>query len=762
MHPSKVAVAVPIAVVYMMAGAATPAYGQFNVLYEFGSNTGDPASPEYSGIIAQGRDGKLYSTTPYGGANDEGSVFKSTPAGAVTVIYSFDGTNGSLPFGGLTLGVDGDFYGTAYAGGTDYGTVFKVTPGGTITVLHDFADGTDGAYPYAPPIQDASGNWYGTTSFGGNTSACVGGCGTVYKITPAGTYSTLYQFDKTHGAWPKAPVVLGTDGNLYGTTSGGGSNEDGVVFRLTPAGQITTLFSFDVTHGSDPVSPVIQGTNGNLYGTTQNGGSGAGVVFELNLAGEISVLHDMNGTTDGSTPYAGVVQASDGNLYGANGLPVTDNSGTLFKVTSTAFSVLNSFNGTNGATPEVTPFQHSNGVIYGDTRLGGTGDVSPCSAGNCGVFYQLSENLPAFISLLPYSGRVGSQIGILGQGFSSTSVVKFNGVQATTTTLTGTTFILATVPTGASNGYVTVTTGATTLKSLRPFTVHNSWGLGAAMPTAVKSAAAGMINGQIHVVGGVNSAGTIVANNQIYNPANNSWSTGTALPATTYSAARAIVGNTLYVISGTTNGTTLTSAVWAYNPKTNTWSAEATIPTARAGAAATVENNIIYVIGGQDVNSNSLATVESYNPATNTWTEEAPLLVAKSFDSATLLGTTIVSAEGQTSVGVPTGDNEGYAGTTNSWRALADDPTARERACAGAISGLFYVAGGYDGGSAGTPALSLTESFALTPNTWTTLASMLEGSQQAASAVHGGQLYCFGGEDAQAGTVLDDVQIYQP
>jgi kelch-like protein 2/3 len=177
--------------------------------------------------------------------------------------------------------------------------------------------------------------------------------------------------------------------------------------------------------------------------------------------------------------------------------------------------------------------------------------------------------------------------------------------------------------------------------------------------------------------------------------------------------------------------------------------------TARFSAAAVVKNNIIYVIGGNG-STLRLKTVESYNPATNSWTTEAPLLVGKSEPSVGLVGTTIVAADGYTASG-DTGDNEAYNTSTNSWSALAADPTLRNGACYGSISGQLYVAGGWDNNA---PPLDVTNSFSMTANKWTARAAPLHAVTVPASAVNGGLLYCVGGTDGT--NVFDYVQIYQP
>jgi len=462
-------------VLVAMMFATVAASGQsYTVMYNFGSKAGDPINPDYSGVIAQGRDGNLYTTAPLGGGG-HGAIFKITPSGTLSIVHSFSGSDGSSPSGGVTLGRDGNFYGTTQSGGTNSaGTIFRVTPGGTLTTLHDFA-GPDGDGPFAPPIQGTDGNWYGTTISGG--ANC---CGTVYKWTPAGVFTTLYSFDITDGEGPFAPLVQASDGSFYGTTFMGGAYGDGEIFKITPAGVFTVVHAFDINDGEQPYGPLIQANDGFLYGTTAIGGRyGGGVAFRISLAGTFTLLRSMINVTYGSVPFEGVIQASDGNFYGANNGGGAGKgqgaAGTIFEMTPKyVVSPIFDFTLAEGGSPFAALLQHTNGILYGDTYQGGSGNVSPCKTEACGVFYSFSANLPVFVRALPNFGKVGSKIGILGQGFSASSVVLFNGVPATAVTRTGTTFLLATVPAGASDGYVTVTTGTTTLKSLKKFTVHSS------------------------------------------------------------------------------------------------------------------------------------------------------------------------------------------------------------------------------------------------------------------------------------------------
>jgi uncharacterized repeat protein (TIGR03803 family) len=300
-----------------------------------------------------------------------------------TTLLNFDVKNGAVP-NGLVQATNGNLYGTTTDGGTKYlGTVFKITPGGTFTTLHSFS-GKDGSYPYAGLVQDTNGNLYGTTFEGGTKNA-----GTVFKITLSGTLTTLHSFDGTDGASPTAVLVQATNGDLYGTTERGGTNSDGTVFKITPGGTLTSLYSFGGTDGSMPYAGLVQAINGNLYGTTTEGGAnGLGTVFNITLAGKLTSLHSFDGT-DGSLPYAGLVQATDGNFYGTTERGGTSHDGTVFNITTGGtLTSLHSFGGTDGSAPYAGLVQATDGNLYGVTTEGGTGGCVP--AGGCGTIFQIT------------------------------------------------------------------------------------------------------------------------------------------------------------------------------------------------------------------------------------------------------------------------------------------------------------------------------------------------------------------------------------
>jgi uncharacterized repeat protein (TIGR03803 family) len=453
----------------MVAAGTTVATAQtYTDLFNFDGTDG--RSP--AGILAQGRDGNLYGTTAYGGINHChgrtcGVVFKITPSGKLKVLYNFHRADGFEPAGGLTLGTDGNFYGTTYYGDipnefceTGCGTIFKITKSGSLTTLYAFTGDMlkDGYWPSAPPIEGTDGNFYGTT--------CGGSCieGTAYRVTSSGAFTFLSGLP----GGSMAPLLQGTDGNFYGTTYWDDSPyEDGTIFKMTPKGIVTIVYNFDYTHGENPAATVIQGSDNNFYGTTLGGGSyNAGVVFKLTPQGAITVLHifpDPNYPNDGSNPFAGLVQATDGNFYGVTSGGGTAGGGVIFQITPAgAYSILYNFDSAHGAGPGSTPMQHTNGMIYG---LAGAGGIH-----KDGVVYSFDMGLGPFVSLVSTSGKVGKTIEVLGQGFTGTTAVSFNGTAATFT-VERDTYLKATVPSGATTGFVTVTTPSGTLTSNKEFRV---------------------------------------------------------------------------------------------------------------------------------------------------------------------------------------------------------------------------------------------------------------------------------------------------
>jgi len=293
----------------------------------------------------------------------------SPPPATVTILVNFDGTNGEDPFTeNLVQGKDGNLYGTTlYGGAHSDGTVFKVTPSGTLTTLHSF-DGTDGENPYAGLVLGVDGNFYGTTYQGGTF-----GDGTAFKITPSGTLTTLHNFANTDGGFPACALVQGADKNFYGTTSYSTPTVYGSVFKMTPTGTVTTLAFFADSNGYDPLAGLQLGSDGNFYGTTATGGTDdLGTVFKITPAGTLTSLHSFD-NTDGWEPEGQLIQASDGNFYGTTLRGGANGDGEVFKITpSGTFTLLHSFDITDGYEPNDGLVQATDGKFYGTTTGGGT------------------------------------------------------------------------------------------------------------------------------------------------------------------------------------------------------------------------------------------------------------------------------------------------------------------------------------------------------------------------------------------------------
>ena len=307
-------------------------------------------------------------------------------AASLKVLYSFcQATNcadGEFPTAGLIATTSGGLYGTASSGGNaNAGVAFMVSITGGHGILHAFQNNSlDGGAPHAPLFLDKSGNFFGTTSQGGPSLA-----GAVFERSASGVYKLLHGFKGTDGSEPGAGVIADSAGNLYGTTeTGGANNNSGTIFRLTPSGTLTTLYSFcsltGCADGQNPVSGLIGDATGNLYGTTLGGGENeSGVVFKIRANGTgYTVLHSFTNGLDGGGPKSGLSLGADGNLYGTTAFNgANGNGGTVFKIArdGSSFMVLYSFchlvNCADGETPNGGLILDGAGNLYGTTLSGG-------------------------------------------------------------------------------------------------------------------------------------------------------------------------------------------------------------------------------------------------------------------------------------------------------------------------------------------------------------------------------------------------------
>jgi uncharacterized repeat protein (TIGR03803 family) len=371
-----VASAVLVGLLVFLFVSAPPASAQtFTVLYQFRSGPGG-INP-YAGVVMDAK-GDLFGTTYNDGAFAAGTVFRVNSSGKEKVLHSFSQTDGDGAFpwhGTLARDPSGNLYGTTITGGIKgqlcCGTVFKVTASGEETVLYRFSGINGDGFPQDGVVRDSSGNLYGTTQNGGPDNA-----GTVFKIDPAGEKTVLYSFTgSTDGGYPMAGVVLDTEGNLYGTTFGGGSSGAGTVFKVDPIGEETVFYAFTgSTDGGYPEAGVIRDSKGNLYGTTYSGGTDSlGTVFEVNANGQETVLHNFAGGSDGALPLgASLARDSAGNLYGTTPQGGSTDFGVVFKIdTRSNETVLHTFSATDGKIPYGTLIIDKAGNLYGTTYQGG-------------------------------------------------------------------------------------------------------------------------------------------------------------------------------------------------------------------------------------------------------------------------------------------------------------------------------------------------------------------------------------------------------
>jgi uncharacterized repeat protein (TIGR03803 family) len=460
--------------------------GAITTLYNF---SGPDGSYPVGGLTL-GTDGNFYGTTSAGGSNDDGTVFKITAEGVLTTLHSFTASEGTSPIGAPVLGRNGAFYGTTCGFNSPW-TSYSITSAGKFSVISSAVPPCS----FAPLALGSDGNFYGTSQAGGTTYQ-----GTVFRLTPTGNVTVLYRFDYTTGAYLYSPVMQGNDGFLYGTTSGGGSGGGGVIFKLSTAGKITLLHQFDAgstTDGSTPFAGLVQGSDGKLYGATSGGENFGSVpngnLFSITTNGTYNLLYAFDGT-HGALAQATPMQHSNGRIYGvtergnANGL----NQGVLYGLDNRVppSVLLTTLSGTAGQTVQIlaSGLTGTSKVKFGsatasfhvvsDTYLtatvpnnGTTGLVSVTTPSRTLVSNRKFFVLPVISSFTPTSGPVGTQVIIVGTGLLRATQVKFGSVKATSFTVNSATSITASVPSGAMTGKVSVTTPGGTAMSQAVFTV---------------------------------------------------------------------------------------------------------------------------------------------------------------------------------------------------------------------------------------------------------------------------------------------------
>ncbi len=453
------------------------------------TNLGTIAPPGGGGnlvwSLVQGFDGNFYGTTQGGGgicANNPyatcGTVFKISPAGTLTVLHDFCQnacTDGGAPFSGLMLSPSGNFYGTTTQDEVNRGgTLYKITPAGTVTTLHSFTGGNAEGTPYGPVVQ-ANGAFYGITGLGG-----ASGDGTVYKVTPSGTLTTLHTFSGTDGeeiGLTGVGLLEGTNGDFYGVTAYGteSSNGCGSVFKMTPQGVLTTLYGFSSSSadGCGPFDGLVEAPNGDLYGTAAGGGTANyGAIFKISPEGTLTLLYSFcsqDNCADGSVANAGMILGTDGNFYGTTVYGGATGHGTIFQITpGGAYKVLYSFCSEAGCGDGASSYSAL--LQATDGNFYGT-TSSGAGSSNGGTAFKLSMGLAPFVKTLPASGKANAEVKMLGTDLTGATSVTFNGVAAAFK-VEGPGLIVATVPAGARSGEVRVITPSGTLLSNTAFRVQ--------------------------------------------------------------------------------------------------------------------------------------------------------------------------------------------------------------------------------------------------------------------------------------------------
>ena len=383
----------PIILLVLCFALAAPAYAQtYTVLQSFGGINGDlPGTP------ALDKAGNIYGSTLSGGPGEFGgfgNVYKLAHVGSGWVLenlYNFTaGNDGAYPLGGPTFGADGALYGTASGEGQGGGgTVYKLQPPSTfcrsvtcpwnITVLYSFLGGTDGNSPYGNVVFDAAGNMYGTTSYGGTNNL-----GTVWELSHVGgawTESVLYSFHGSDGSRPTSSVILDSAGNLYGITNAGGPNGWGEVYELTHSGSgwtLQVLHSFqNQNDGRSPYGGLVFDSAGNLYGSSaSNGQNFGGVIFQLSPSNGGWTFNPLYSLSGRMGPEASLTVDASGNLYGTTYMDGVDNDGSVFELSPSSggwvYTDLHDFtNGKDGENPSAAVVLGANGNLFG-AAYGGT------------------------------------------------------------------------------------------------------------------------------------------------------------------------------------------------------------------------------------------------------------------------------------------------------------------------------------------------------------------------------------------------------
>jgi uncharacterized repeat protein (TIGR03803 family) len=653
----------------------------FQLLYQFGSP--ESFSPR-SGLV-QGNDGALYGTNSRGGLGS-GGIFKlNWLDNGFSILKSFDAfTEGEFTIGSLLKTNNGDLFGMhRHLGANGAGTIYKWQSSGIFSVVKALENNSTGAMPNSSLMQGQDGFLYGMLEGGGAT-----GYGLVFRLNSDGSnFTVIRNFDYFNdGGYPSSSLVQGIDGVLYGLNSGGGANARGTVFKVNPNGTgFSVLHNFILSEGEYLGTSLMRSEQGAFYGTRENGGTyGSGFIFRLNPDGNgFQIIKHFNPAQEGANPAGALVEGSNGLLYGLTKTGGAYGSGTIYKLNpdGSGFSTLRSFqSSTDGRYPQgslciqkipiITSFSPSAGsrgssVVMKGKRFSGvtsirfngipttsftlndaetitvqvpqgatTGPLSVTTPNGIGVSttsFVVSETL--IQSFAPTSAPIGAAVAIRGKDFSSPIVVKFNGVTASNVSLESATLLVATVPAGASTGFIEVISGSGTAQSsvaLEVGSVTSVWQSKTSIPTAraQHGAIALSSNGKVYAFGGYNGSGSL-SSQEVYRTNDFLWEAGTPMPAGNRAFAYTLGSDKRIYVLGGFNGTSIQNSMLRFDPATGVWTSLASIPVGvKEASAAATTNGLIYVFGGQKQDNTLSNLVQVYSIATNTWSTVASLPVA--------------------------------------------------------------------------------------------------------------------------------------
>jgi uncharacterized repeat protein (TIGR03803 family) len=481
--------------------------GTLTTLYTFclgGAPCLDGSKPN-AGLLVNANG--FYGTTMYGGINNDGTVFTIDSLGDRTTLHDFAGSDGANPMVTLTASNNAAIlYGTTSIGGgtLNAGTAFQIDSAGVFSKLHSF-DGTDGDYPNVSLAAGSNGNLYGATLEGGSFDGS--GTGTFYEMTPAGKVTPLHTFEPAQVAGSSGAVIEGNNGNFYGTDIGGG-NGAGTIYEATPAGGITVLYTFcsltDCKDGSTPYGAMIIGSDGNFYGTTYAGGAnttacngGCGTLFQITPAGKLTTLYSFcsqANCADGSQPEGGLLQETNGTFYGTTYSGGTYGLGTVYSLSTpttqtpfvkplqksantgaTVTIVGNNLTGAsevlfNGIAAAFTVISSTEikAIVPAGATTGPVTVVTPSGTLKTIVIFYVTPQIKSFT---PSSSKVGTEVTITGVSLTGTTEVTFGGIPATSFSVDSNTKVTATVPEEAKTGPIAITTAGGTVTSTSSFKV---------------------------------------------------------------------------------------------------------------------------------------------------------------------------------------------------------------------------------------------------------------------------------------------------